>query len=284
MSKTYRIYYDCAYQADFEAKILEINDTESLFHVALDRSCFYPGGGGQPRDTGWLNGAVLLDCYQKNGYIYHVLAERPIGETVRGKVDFRRRYAFMQNHSGEHILSGLAKTHFGAKNVGFHMSDRGFTMDLDTNMSKENIDYLEYLANGAVASAGEIVQKVALGADIVSLDLRSKRAFEPDEEVRLVDIPGYDLCACAALHVKNTLEIGIIKIVSYQKYKSGVRLNVYCGHDALWDYSRKNAICREAGSLLSSDTDSIICALEKLMELKSAHGKKLDNLQNKSLS
>jgi alanyl-tRNA synthetase len=281
MSKTYKMYYDCAYQVDFEAKILDILDTDSLFHIALDRSCFYPGGGGQPSDKGWLNDAVLLDCYSKDGYIYHVLSSPPKSEIVSGRVDFCRRYAFMQNHSGEHILSGLAKSNFGAENVGFHMSSRGFTMDLDTPISKEDIYYLEQLANEAVALGLEIRQNIILGEDTKSLDFRSKRSFSPDEQVRLTDIPGYDLCACAGLHVKNTLEIGIIKIVSHQKYKGGVRLEVFCGGDAYWDYSRKNTICSEAGALLSSDTDSIIPALDKLISNKSALGKKLGQMQNK---
>ena len=281
MKKTYKLYYDDPYMTDFTAQILHIDEENEQFHVALTQSCFYPSGGGQPCDTGTINGIFVHDCYEKDGRIYHVLAEKPEGDFVEGRVDFARRYALLQNHTGEHILSGLAKSHFGANNVGFHMSEQGFTMDLDKPLDREDLGRLESLANQAVQQGLRVEISSILGKDVANVDFRSKRDFADDEEIRLVSVPGYDLCACAALHVQNSLAVGIIKIVAQQKYKKGIRLTVFCGIDAYKDYSQKNDICKELGAILSADTVSIISALNGLVQRKADLQKHSAALQGK---
>ena len=283
MRKTDKLYYESAYMADFHAQIIDTKSSNEEFHVALAATCFYPAGGGQPADTGLLDGKPVTAVYQENGLIYHVIASEidDAGEGVIGQIDWKRRYAFMQNHTGEHILSGLAKTHFGATNVGFHMSERGFTIDFDVMLSKEDIDKLEQMANEVVTAFTQVHLFTMTGKDAENIDFRSKKTFADDETVRMVDVDGHDLCACAALHVAEAREIGIIKVSGYQKYKGGVRLTAYCGTDALWDYARKNDICRDAGALLSADTVSIIPALDKLIKDKAKLQKQIGFMQNK---
>jgi len=280
MSKTQKMYYENQYMYEFTASIDHVKEKNGQAHIALDRTCFYPGGGGQPCDIGFLNDREVIECYEESGYIYHVLKAGSLPTEIHGYVDAVRRMGFMENHTGEHILSGIAKDEFAANNVGFHMSEQGFTMDLDRPLSPEEIGELEILANIVVSIGRAVETKFVTGKVAENTQFRSKKSFAPDEMVRIVTIEDYDYCACAALHVHNSGAVRIIKIVSHQKYKGGVRLNVLCGTDAWYDYSQKNDICHEAGARLSADMANIIPALDKLIQRKADLQKHADKLQN----
>ncbi|MCL2354012.1 MAG: alanyl-tRNA editing protein [Defluviitaleaceae bacterium] len=277
---TEKIYKKCAYTTHFTAKVLDAKEIHGQLHLALDKTAFYPGGGGQPMDAGHLNGHPILHCYEDAGLVYHVVESFDGGQEVEGSINFDLRYSFMQNHSGEHILSGLAASHYNATNVGFAMNENGFTMDLDKPLTQEDIDFLEAEANQAVLKSIPITSSLIKGRDLNKLNPRSKRAFDEGEEVRIVDIKDYDLCACMGLHVKDTLEIGIIKIAKFEKYKGGVRLYAFCGQTALVDYSQKNAVIKKLGSLLSADINNIEEAVKKLIDKESAAKKRANTLQN----
>lgn len=284
MKETIKLYYESAYLRDFEANVLEISNYDEKWQIALDATCFYPGGGGQPPDLGILGEVVVKDCYAKNGIIYHILENKPnftIGDKIAGSVDFPRRFAFMQNHTGEHLLSGLAKSRYNATNVGFHMSERGFTIDFDLPLTKENLDELEACANELVNLGGAIDLRFVKGDILQGATARSKKDFGHEENVRLVEIPGWDLCACAGLHVADLAEVSIVKIAGCQRYKGGVRLNVFCGSDALWDYSRKNDIVQKTSSMLSAETDNITGAITRLKEVGISLKKEADSLKNR---
>ncbi|MCL2856031.1 MAG: hypothetical protein FWE21_10545, partial [Defluviitaleaceae bacterium] len=180
-------------------------------------------------------------------------------------------------------LSGYAKSRFDATNVGFHMSERGFTMDLDKPLTPDQVQELEDLANDAVADENPVMTAFYAGKDTRDMTFRAKKQFADDEQVRIVTVDVYDTCACAGLHVSNTAEVGFVKVVGYQKYKGGVRLTVYCGRDVFWDYSRKHAICRHAGNQLSADIESIADELDKLMYRHIDLKKQLDKLRNQNL-
>ncbi|MCL2169543.1 MAG: alanine--tRNA ligase-related protein [Defluviitaleaceae bacterium] len=283
MRKTDKLYYQCAYTPNFTATIVDISET---YGVALNQTRFYPGGGGQPADFGTLDGIKVVDCASKDGIIYHKLEttdKLAVGAEITGVVDIKRRLGFMQNHTGEHILSGYAKSRFGAENVGFHMSERGFTMDLNKPLSPVQIQELEDLTNAAVNDQNPVITAFYEGSETRDKVFRAKKTFAEDEQVRIVTVDVYDVCACAGLHVSNTEEIGFVKVVGAQNYKGGVRLTVYCGQDAFWDYSRKHAICRDVGVSLSADTDNITIALEKLMYSKTNMKKQLDKLRNENM-
>ena len=284
MMKTERKYYESAYEAEFEAVVVKVDERAGKWCVVLEASCFYPGGGGQPADVGNLGGCGVVDCFEDDGLIYHVMERRPdfaAGDLVRGVVDFGRRYAFMQNHTGEHVLSGLAKSRFGAMNVGFHMSERGFTIDFDLPLSAEELEELEELANRAVARDVDVELRIVRGEELLGIEARSKKDFGREAEVRLVEVPGYDCCACAALHVGNLREVGIVKIVGYARYKGGVRLNVFCGGDALWDYTRKNGIVKELGAVFSAEAEGLVAAALRVKAVGGELKKEIDGLKNR---
>ena len=285
MERTDKRYYESAYQKDFAATVVSCEEFDGKYRLLLDGTCFYPGGGGQPCDTGYLGGMRVVECYLKNDFIYHILeGDAPAftkGDGILGQVDFVRRFAFMQNHTGEHILSGLAKSRFGATNVGFHMSERGITMDFDKPLDDKCLADLEAMANDIVMLGLPVEVGFMKSADTRTLDMRSKRDFVGGDDVRLVCISEYDLCACAGLHVENTWEVGTVKITGFQKYKGGVRLNVFCGSDAIWDYCRKNDIVKEASRLLSAELHNTISALQKLMDSNAALKKEMAAMRNK---
>jgi len=287
MEKTTKIYYESAYKRDFLAVVLACEKVDGGWKILLDGTCFYPGGGGQPCDIGVLGDMRVVECYSRDGMTWHIVEGDVLGlamgDEVRGEVDFARRYAFMQNHTGEHLLSGLAKNRWGATNVGFHMSisERGFTMDLDRLLDEDAVTELERVANEAVMAAVDVDISGIAGSGLVGLDVRAKREFAEDDEVRLVSIEGYDLCACAGLHTANTLEVGVVKIVAAQKYKGGVRLTVMCGSDAAWDYGRKHDALREISRLTSAETDKCMGAVERLLVSGAALKREIDALKNR---
>jgi len=284
MKKTDLLYYKDQYQWDFEAAVRDIARDGDVWRVVLDATCFYPEGGGQPPDRGHINYCVVVDCQVKDGVVYHTLAMKPnfnIGDTVCCKVEMRRRLAFMQNHTGEHLLSGLAKSLYGATNVGFHMSERGFTIDFDRSLSKEQLDEMENEASATVWTGCDIKTYLVAGDAVDALDARAKRDFAASDMARIIEIEGYDVCACAGLHVESITEVGTIKIVAHQRYKGGTRINVYCGIDALWDYTRKNDILRQLSGTLSAETESIVDAVDKLKEARAAVKKDADALKQR---
>jgi alanyl-tRNA synthetase len=222
---------------------------------------------------------VVVECFDAGGYIWHIVeGERPqfgVGDGIIGQIDFARRFAFMQNHTGEHVLSGLAKRLWGATNRGFHMSQHGFTMDLDIQPDWMQVETLEMLANKAVLEAVDVGILDVAGYELADMDARSKRDFSAKDAVRLVDIAGYDLCACAGMHVRNTHEVRLVRILGAQKYKGGVRLNVCCGNDALLDYKRKDLILKEISRLTSSEILMCAAAVEKLLTVNAGLKKDL---------
>ena len=236
---TKKLYYDDSYIKDFSAKVLECTETDGKFAVVLDKTAFFPEGGGQYADTGKIGTANVLDVrISKDGIITHFTdAALGIGEEYTCTLDFEKRLRKMQNHTGEHIVSGLVNSMFGYNNVGFHLGNEDVTMDFDGVLTRENLLQIEYLANLACAENIEVVVKYPSPEELKDLKYRSK--LELTEDVRIVDIPGYDSCACCAPHVKMTGAVGMIKLLDFIKYKGGVRVHMKCGLDALDDFNDK---------------------------------------------
>ncbi|MCL2617176.1 MAG: alanine--tRNA ligase-related protein [Defluviitaleaceae bacterium] len=261
---TDRLYYENTYESEFYAKVLSCEKSGEHWYIVLDRTCFYPEGGGQPGDTGFLNDVRITDCRTIAKAITHI-AENPLepGTTVYGKIDFLRRFTFMQNHTGEHILSGIVKKLYGFDNVGFHLSENNMTMDFNGELSKEDLLEIEELANKSVYS--NITTEISLfdSAKLkeLNLDYRSKK--ELDGSVRIVSVPWYDACACAGLHVHTSGEVGVIKVISAQRYKGGSRVYALCGYNALEDYRMKNDNILKISTLLSVKPHEISTAVEK---------------------
>lgn len=229
---TLRLYYQDSHLKEFSAAVLSCTKEKEGYLVALDQTAFYPEGGGQPGDIGFLDDVRVTDTRLENGEIVH-LCEKPlaVGSSVRGRIDWERRFSYMQLHSGEHIVSGIIHRRFGYENVGFHMGAEMMTIDLSGMMTMDELREIEKEANEAVWS--NIPVQISYLQEGEKTEYRSKK--ELSGEIRLVTIPGFDVCACCGTHVKNTGEIGLIKLFTCQKFHEGVRVEMLCGRMA-YDY------------------------------------------------
>lgn len=253
--ETERIYDLDSHAVQCTARVTACRAQGDGFQAALDRTCFFPEGGGQYGDRGELrtgDGTVyaVTDTQEEDGLVWHTV-QRPldVGTEVTAILDWPLRFARMQCHSGEHILSGLFHRLHGLDNVGFHLGDEEMTLDLSGMVTWEEIQNVERLANRAV---GENLPVTAVYPDretLSHLEYRSK--LDLTEHVRIVTIPGYDVCACCAPHVNHTGEIGLIHVLSSQKWKTGVRLRVLCGSRAVEDLLEKQTLLTEIGAQLS---------------------------------
>ena len=214
-----------------------------------------------------MYGQQVLDVQERNDTIYHTVKnEIPIGTLVEGEIDWEYRFDLMQNHTAEHILSGIVYRKYGLHNVGFHMGKDVITLDFDGKLSQQQIIELEQCANEAVMQNKTIRIYYPTKQELQELDYRSKKSLEG--VVRIVEIPGYDICACCGIHTKTTGEIGSIKIIQYDSYKGGIRLQMIAAKRALKDYSEKSQSAYEISHLLSVTVKDISKAVEKLKKEK----------------
>lgn len=267
LSKTIRLYDADAYQTEFEATVLACEEVEKkdgrVYQVWLDQTLFFPEEGGQSPDMGTINGVEVLDVQIKNEVITHTLAAPlTVGTTVKGVVDWKHRFYNMQQHSGEHIFSGIVHKKFGYDNVGFHLSDSIVTMDFNGVISSEEITEIEEKVNQAIIENIPVEVSYPSKEELKELDYRSK--IEIEGQVRIVTIPGYDVCACCAPHVRRTGEIGSLKVMNVQSYKGGVRVSILCGFRALDAFRQKADIITELMAEFSTSQDAILDNVKKL--------------------
>lgn len=278
---TEKLYYEDSHLGSFHAQVIECewDEKKGCYGVVLDRTAFFPESGGQYADPGTLNGIAVEDVKEKGEQIRHYLkTPLEIGTLAEGVLDFTERFSRMQQHSGEHIVSGLVHRHFGYDNVGFHLGEELVTMDFNGALTEEQLRQVELEANGAVAANVEIVTSYPSKDELAELDYRSKK--ELDGQVRIITIPGYDVCACCAPHVSRTGEIGMIKLVDAVKYKGGTRVSMVCGFRALRDYQEKETSVREISRLLSAKPAEVSDAVKRLQGEMQQWKEKLARMQN----
>ena len=264
-----KLYYKDSHLFRFRAKVLSCAENKGGWEIILERTAFFPEGGGQPADIGTLGGVRVLDVHERaEGIVHTCSGPLPVGEDVEGVVDAELRLCRMQNHSGEHILSGTAHQLYGCGNVGFHVGESDVTIDFDKELSAEEILRLETQANEAVLADLPVKVWFPDAETLAALQYRSKKELSGD--VRIVEIPGVDRCACCAPHVDSTGEIGVIKVLNFEKHRGGVRLSVACGMWALEDYRRKQQSAAEISVLLSAKRDEIVPAVQRLMQERDA--------------
>jgi alanyl-tRNA synthetase len=264
---TGKLFYEDSHMKEFEARVLSCEACEEGggFWTVLDQTCFFPEGGGQYADTGYLGETKVVDARERDGIVYH-RTEAPLepGELVRGRIDWEERFEKMQQHTGEHIVSGLVHSRFGYNNVGFHLGSDYCTMDFDGPISPEELREIEWEANRAVALDLDVIVQYPSKEELGHMEYRSK--IEIEGQVRIVSVPGYDVCACCAPHVDRTGEIGLIKLVNRMNYKGGERITMLCGFRALRDYDSKLTAAREIGALLCEKEDQIAGAVRRQKE------------------
>lgn len=260
-----KLYYDSAYIKEFEAQVLSCQEGKKGWEITLSATAFYPEGGGQPADTGLLGNVRVTDVHEKDGQVVHYTdGPLPVGEMVRGLIDWDRRFQHMQEHSGEHLVSGLIHQRFGYDNVGFHMGTDEVTIDFNGVLEWEDLMAIEEKANGMIWENLEISAVYPEKDELDAMEYRSKK--ELTGAVRIVSIPGGDVCACCGTHVERTGEIGLVKFLSMIHYKGGVRISLLCGKRAVEDYERKRDQVQKISVLLSARPGEIARAVEKLKE------------------
>lgn len=240
-------------------------DGETCFAVILDRTAFFPEQGGQKADRGTLGGAKILDVTIQDGIITHLVdAPLSVGSTVTGTVDWARRFDFMQQHTGEHMLSGLAHRLFGAENVGFHLSEREVQVDLSVPLGAADLAKLERAVNEAVFRDIPVRAFYPDAAELAALSYRQKK--ELTGAIRLVEIGDVDTCACCAPHVARSSEVGLVKILSAMNYKGGTRLYLACGMRALTAFAACLDEAKEISARLSAPLGELDSAVLKVQE------------------
>lgn len=261
---TEKLYYQNPYQRRFGARVLKCTEKDGRWQIVLNRTAFYPEGGGQPSDTGVLDAANVLGAEEHGVEIVH-FTDRPlpVGSTVMGSINWPHRFGLMQQHTGEHIVSGIANRLFGVENVGFHMGEKFLTVDWSGRLTKNQIVLVERLTNEAVYRNLPVRAEFPTAEELAKMEYRSKKALSG--AIRIVTIPGYDVCACCGTHVAFTGEIGAVKILSSQNYKGGTRVTLACGAQAMNDYAEKQESVAQISALLSAKPEEVAQAVRRLM-------------------
>ena len=262
---TVKLYYENAYTQDFTAVVQSCEAVKNGFAVTLDRTAFYPEGGGQPADHGTLGEARVLDVHEKDGVVTH-LCDRALSEgaEVSGRIDWARRFDHMQQHSGEHIISGLLCSTFHCDNVGFHIGADVVTIDYNTPISWEQALEVERRANAYIWADHPIRIWYPSAEELAALPYRSKK--ELTGAVRITEFPGADRCACCGTHVSSSGQVGLLKLLSCQKFRDGVRLELLCGQRALDCLASGWEQARQIGQALSVKPQSAFAAVSRLQE------------------
>ena len=285
--RTKRLYYEDAYQTVFSGRILAVSGSD----VVLDQSLFFPEEGGQSPDRGTLAGFRVLDVQIRDGEIHHYLDFGDGGEQnakalspgclVSGEIDWPHRFSNMQQHSVEHLFSGIVHRFFGLENVGFHCSNREVTLDYNGMLSMEQLLWVEKEANAAITKNISSEVSFLTGEAAKTTFYRSK--LELADDVRVVTFPGVDACACCAPHVRQTGEIGCLKVLGVQKWKSGIRVNILCGFRAMELFDKEHALLTDLSRYLTTSPEEVFGLVTRMRDEKAALSLKLRQMQTLSL-
>ena len=270
--------YDKGELFRFEADVTSCTETAAGYEVTLNRSAFFPEGGGQQGDSGQIGGVTVTDTFERGGEVIH-LCEAPLatGTAVSCEVDADIRLRRMQNHSGEHLLMGFIHRKLGFENVGFRLGSSDVTLDLDGVITADELRECEQLANEAIARDIPITVSYPDDEELAALEYRSKQ--EITGRVRIVTIEGIDVCACCAPHLSSTGRIGIIKVLSAENCRSGTRVHILCGLDALDLFRQQTESIGGISRLLSARPDRVLEYTEALKEENLALKRQLSELE-----
>lgn len=258
MPVTERLYYSDSHLIEFEARVVDLSDRVSGWTaIVLDRTAFYPTGGGQPSDTGTLNGARVVECIDDgdNGVLHVVQGAAPVrGAVVRGRIDWSRRLDHMQQHTGQHILSQALVTLFNAPTRSFRVLEASCEIDVElNNPTSEVIERAVELANNVIWEDRVITIRSVTSGEAAELPLRKEPARDGD--LRLIEIEGFDLTPCGGTHAYRTGEVGMIAVRSWERAKGLTRIEFVAGVRALADYRKANKSAREVAALFSTGRD-----------------------------
>ena len=275
-----KLFYEDSHLRSFSATVTGCTPTDKGYYVTLDATAFYPEGGGQACDLGTLGAANVLDVQEKGEEILHLCDKPlPVGAVVTGEIQWERRFDLMQQHTGEHILSGIIHSRYGYQNSGFHVGAQVMEVDFDGPISPGDLQALEMAANRAIWENHPVRCSVPAPEELPAISYRTKR--ELLWPVRIVEVEGCDSCACCGVHVKYTGEIGLIKLISCVKFHRGVRIEMVCGQRAYLYMQRVFEENRKISRLLSAKMPETAGAVEKLAEAYSSEKYRTVALQSR---
>lgn len=276
--ETRKLYYEDSHMRQFTATVLSCEEGKKGFEIVLDATAFYPEGGGQDADTGTLGGVRVLDTRDREGTVVHICdGALTVGETVEGIIDWDARFIRMQQHSGEHIVSGILNRRYGCHNVGFHMSSDIVTIDFDVEIPREALAEIEAEANAAVWADLPVKTWYPSEEELPHVPYRTKRALP--WPVRIVEVPGFDICACCGTHVQRTGEIGLIRLFSAVKFRTGTRMEMACGKMALALLNRAWEQNKEVSQAFSAKIEETGAAARKMNETLEAMKYRITGLE-----
>ncbi len=267
--ETVRLYLDDPYQVEFEARIVERRTEEQKPAVILDQTCFYPESGGQPYDRGWIDGVEVVKVFEEDSRIVHLIEKDIQAESIKGKIDWERRFDHMQQHSGQHILSQCFHELLEAETLAFHLGEAFSTLEMDLRkVSEEDLARVETRASEIIYQDREVKIHSLPEDKIGTLPLR--RPPKKKGLIRVVEVSDFDYSACGGTHVRRTGEVGLIKILRWERIRDNLRFDFICGRRAFLDYLLKNRILRELSNRLTVHEREVPSSVEKLFaDLKS---------------
>lgn len=275
---TDRLYYQDPYLREFTAHVCARRTINDRPAVALDRTAFYPTGGGQPHDTGALNNTPVTDVIAEDGVIWHVLAAGLTGDTVTGALDWPRRFDHMQQHTGQHILSQAFVVEAGAETVAFHLGATASTIDLNrTDLGPDALAAVEATANRVLDDARPVTAAFVAQEELARLPLR--KPPKVTEEIRIVQVAGFDWSACGGTHVANASQVGLIKIIGVERRGAELRVSFLCGGRGRRDYARLHLLASSLAARFTCAQDEVPDAVERLARENQASRKALDDLE-----
>ncbi len=278
---TVKHYNTNAYIKDFQAKVVALVDRIEGNAIVLDATYFYPEGGGQPCDLGHIDGVSIKDVIIEDDIIYHItdasIHHLNVDQSIDCAIDFDRRFAFMQQHTGQHILSSCAEKLFDANTIGFHMGEDYVTIDLDKKLSNEDVDALENLANAIIFSNKAVMAHNPTSEELSKMPLRKQPKVT--ENIRVIEVDGIDFSPCGGTHTKTSSEVGLLKIKRIDTYKAGVRIEFGCGIYALNSFKKRNETVNGLMRIFSIQDAEILSFCEQLLENQKADRHAISDLK-----
>ena len=260
---TEKIYELDSYIKEFNAVVIDSFEKDGKKIIVIDKTGFFPESGGQPSDIGKIGEANIDYVFEENDIVYHSSDKLlEIGSKVECKINFEHRFQNMQIHTGEHILSGIIQELFNIRNVGFHTGSDFNTIDLEKELSDEQVKLAELRANEAVWKNEKVKSYFPSKEELANL--KPRKMPVTDKPIKMIEVGTTDLCACCGTHVAYTAEVGIVKIIRHERYKGGTRITFLCGKQALKDYDSKNDVLKEVTAVLSLKYDEILNGINKL--------------------
>ncbi len=259
-----KLFYIDSYIKNFTAEIVEVKEKDDKYHVLLDKTAFYPGGGGQYCDLGTIDNIHVLDVYEENEKIYHVLEKKPNRiHKVKCEIDWDRRAYGMQHHFGQHVISACFNNEYNAKTVGFHLGKDFSTVDIEGFFKEDDIMKIENMCN-------EIIRE-NIPVEFLNINKKEAKKLKIKDDlsklsnnIRVVKFGDYDINLCCGVHVKNTLDLRVIKIKKFEKYKKATRIEFLCGTKAIEDMLKRDSYLNKICKLLSSNEEDAYKGIENL--------------------